>query len=74
MDIVGDECMTIESIGWMGQASAEEHDWKKFIILQQFLTVGKVRIGSRMINLDTSDSWLKVTRCDFENDIFWEMA
>ena len=54
----------------MGQASAKEHDWKKFIILQQFLTVGKVRIGSRMINLDTSDSWLKVTRCDFENDIF----
>lgn len=25
---------------------------------------------ARMINLDTSDSWLKVTRCDLEYDIF----
>ena len=62
--------MAMESIGRMAQASAEKPDWKKLIILQPFLTFGKVKIGSRMINLDTSDSWLKVTRCDLECDIF----
>ena len=29
---------------------------------------------ARRINLDTSDSWLKVTRCDLEYEIFWEMT